>query len=187
MKTMQVVANLEKSYKSECRELVNSIEKYITLAIIDNEWKEHLREMDELRRSVQNAAIEQKDPLLIYKLESFNLFKAMIDRMNEQVITFLARAGLPTQQPSVQQAQVPRAPQQRLQTSRTEVPQYAGARSTAAAPRPSAGAPMRGPMPPQGPQRRVEQVVRTEKKVGRNDPCPCGSGKKYKQCHGKDA
>jgi preprotein translocase subunit SecA len=189
MKTMQVVTNLEKCYRSEGRELSTSIEKYITLAIIDNEWKEHLREMDELRRSVQNAAIEQKDPLLIYKLESFNLFKAMMERINEQVIGFLVRAGLPTQQPNVQQAQAPRAPQQRLQTSRTEVPQYAGAsRSSAPAPRPAAGgAPMRGPMPPQGPPRRVEQVVRAEKKVGRNDPCPCGSGKKYKQCHGKDA
>ena len=188
LKTMQVVTNLERSYKTECRELITSIEKYITLAIIDNEWKEHLREMDELRRSVQNAAIEQKDPLLIYKLESFNLFKAMVERMNEQVIGFLCRAGLPSQQPNVQQAQAPRAPQQRLETSRTEVPQYAGSsRSSAPAPKPSTGAPLRGPMPPQGPQRRVEQVVRTEKKVGRNDPCPCGSGKKYKQCHGKEA
>jgi len=188
MKTMQVVANLERSYKTECRELVNSIEKYITLAIIDNEWKEHLREMDELRRSVQNAAIEQKDPLLIYKLESFNLFKAMVERMNEQVVGFLCRAGLPTQQPNVQQAQAPRPPQQRLETSRTEVPQYASSSrtNTPAPPRPAGGAPVRGPLPPQGPQRRVEQVVRTEKKVGRNDPCPCGSGKKYKQCHGKE-
>jgi preprotein translocase subunit SecA len=78
MKTMQVVTNLQRAYKSECRELIDSIEKYITLAIIDNEWKEHLREMDDLRRNVQNASIEQKDPLLIYKLESFNLFKAMV-------------------------------------------------------------------------------------------------------------
>ena len=186
IKTMQVVTNLEKAYKSEGRDLASSVEKYITLAIIDNEWKEHLREMDELRRSVQNASIEQKDPLLIYKLESFNLFKAMIDRMNGEVVGFLARAALPSAQPQVQQAPAPRAPQERLQTSRTETPQFAGA-SRSAAPRPaSGGGPMRGPMPPQGPPQPMTPV-RVEKKAGRNDPCPCGSGKKYKQCHGKDA
>jgi preprotein translocase subunit SecA len=189
LKTMQVVANLQKCYKSQGHELSASIEKYITLAIIDNEWKEHLREMDELRRSVQNAAIEQKDPLLIYKLESFNLFKAMIERINGDVVGFLAKAGLPTAEPQVQQAQAPRAPQQRMETSRTEVPQFSGGRSSAPAPRPSAGppAPGRGPMPPpQGPRQPVAPV-RVEKAPGRNDPCPCGSGKKYKQCHGKDA
>ncbi|MCB9183111.1 MAG: preprotein translocase subunit SecA [Flavobacteriales bacterium] len=188
IKTMQVVANLQKCYKSEGRELGNSIEKYITLAIIDNEWKEHLREMDELRRSVQNAAIEQKDPLLIYKLESFNLFKAMIERINGEVVGFLARAGLPSAQPQVQEAQAPRAPQQRLQTSRTDVPQYSGSQaSTSSRPAPTAGGGARGPMPPpQGPRQPVAPV-RVEKAPGRNDPCPCGSGKKYKQCHGKDA
>jgi preprotein translocase subunit SecA len=188
LKTMQVVANLQKCYKSEGRELGNSIEKYITLAIIDNEWKEHLREMDELRRSVQNAAIEQKDPLLIYKLESFNLFKAMMERMNGEVVGFLARAGLPSAQPQVQEAQAPRPPQQRLQTSRTDVPQYGGGQSTAPPrPAPAGGAPQRGPLPPpQGPRQPIAPV-RVEKEPGRNDPCPCGSGKKYKQCHGKGA
>jgi preprotein translocase subunit SecA len=192
IKTMQVVANLEKTYKTEGRELGDSIERYITLAIIDNEWKEHLREMDELRRSVQNAAIEQKDPLLIYKLESFNLFQAMIDRVNGEVVTFLSRACLPAAEPAVQQAQPPRQePQQKLQTSRTEVPQFSGGQPSAPAQRPAApagsGAPARGPMPPQGPPRPPAQPVRVEKKVGRNDPCPCGSGKKFKQCHGVDA
>jgi preprotein translocase subunit SecA len=187
-KTMQVVTNLEKTYKSQGQELIGSIEKYITLAVIDNEWKEHLREMDELRRSVQNASIEQKDPLLIYKLESFTLFKDMIERINGEVIGFLAKAGLPSAQPQVQEAQAPRQqPQQRLQTSRSEVPQFAGGRSTASAPRPTAGhaTPGRGAMPP--PPQRPTAPVRVEKKVGRNDPCPCGSGKKYKQCHGKEA
>ena len=184
MRTMQVVTNLEKCYKSQGYDLVSSIEKYITLAIIDNEWKEHLREMDELRRSVQNAAIEQKDPLLIYKLESFNLFKAMIERINGEVVGFLSKAALPSAQPEVQQAQAPRAPQQRLQTGRSEVGTPAPA-ARAQAPV-GAGAP-RGPMPPpQGPRQPIAPV-RVEKKVGRNDPCPCGSGKKYKQCHGKDA
>ncbi|MCB9177862.1 MAG: preprotein translocase subunit SecA [Flavobacteriales bacterium] len=186
-KTMQVVTDLAKTYKSQGRELIASIERYITLAIIDNEWKEHLREMDELRRSVQNASIEQKDPLLIYKLESFNLFKAMIERVNGEVVGFLAKAGLPTAQPQVREAQQAPPPQQRVQTSRTEVPQYAGARPSAGAARPTAGAaaPGRGAMPPPPP--RPSAPVRVEKAPGRNDPCPCGSGKKYKQCHGKDA
>jgi preprotein translocase subunit SecA len=190
IKTMQVVANLEKTYRTEGRELGNSIERYITLAIIDNEWKEHLREMDELRRSVQNATIEQKDPLLIYKLESFNLFQAMIDRVNAEVVSFLSRAGLPAAEPAVKQAPAPRQePQQKLQTSRTEVPQFAGGQTSAPPQQRAAGAAaqQRTPMPPQGPPRPPSQPVRVEKKVGRNDPCPCGSGKKFKQCHGKDA
>ncbi|MGV3636302.1 MAG: preprotein translocase subunit SecA [Flavobacteriales bacterium] len=188
MKTMQVVTDLAKTYKSQGRELIASVEKYITLAIIDNEWKEHLREMDELRRSVQNASIEQKDPLLIYKLESFNLFKAMLERINGDVVGFLAKAGLPSAQPQVREAQAPRPPQQRVETSRTEVPQFAGSRSTASAPRPAAGppAPGRGAMPPP-PPRTPPTPVRVDKAPGRNDPCPCGSGKKYKQCHGQGA
>jgi preprotein translocase subunit SecA len=182
MKTMQVVTNLEKCYKTQGHDLITSIEKYITLAIIDNEWKEHLREMDELRRSVQNASIEQKDPLLIYKLESYNLFKAMIERINGEVVGFLAKAGLPSAQPQVQQAQAPREPQQRLQTGRDEVGvPKAPARQAAPAP----GGAARGPMPPPVPRAPVAPV-RVEKKVGRNDPCPCGSGKKFKQCHGVD-
>jgi len=188
LKTMQVVANLEKCYKSQGMELSSSIERYITLAIIDNEWKEHLREMDELRRSVQNASIEQKDPLLIYKLESFNLFKAMIDGMNGEVVGFLTKAGLPSAQPQVQEAPTPRAPQQRVETSRTEVPQYSSSGSSTNAPRPASGAPGRGPTPPPtGAPRPPATPVRVDKAPGRNDPCPCGSGKKYKQCHGKDA
>jgi preprotein translocase subunit SecA len=187
IKTMQVVAHLQKCYKSEGRELTNSIEKYITLAIIDNEWKEHLREMDELRRSVQNAAIEQKDPLLIYKLESFNLFKAMLERINGEVIGFLARAGLPSAQPQVQEAQAPRPPQQRLQTSRTDTPQFGGGSTTGTRPAPQGGG-QRGPMPPPaGAPRQPIAPVRVEKEPRPNDPCPCGSGKKYKQCHGKGA
>jgi preprotein translocase subunit SecA len=191
VKTMQVVTNLEKAYKTEAHDVVDSIEKYITLAIIDNEWKEHLREMDDLRRDVQNASIEQKDPLLIYKLESFKLFDAMIDRISEQVVEFLVRAGLPTADPAVQQAPERQATREerQMRTSRTEVPAYAGA---------STGAPQRGPRagaagtqtlppPPTGPRQQPTQPVRVEKKVGRNDPCPCGSGKKYKNCHGAGA
>jgi preprotein translocase subunit SecA len=186
-KTMQVVTNLEKSYKTEGRDLIDSIEKYITLAIIDNEWKEHLRVMDDLRRDVQNASIEQKDPLLIYKLESFKLFDAMIDRISNEVVDFLVRAGLPSAEPAVQQAQErrPTREERQMQTSRTEVPSYSGS-STAQqrAPRPAQAGTQQMPPPPTDPRPQPSQPVRVEKKVGRNDPCPCGSGKKYKHCHG---
>jgi preprotein translocase subunit SecA len=182
-RTMQVVADLERSYKTECRELTTSIEKYITLAIIDNEWKEHLREMDDLRRNVQNATIEQKDPLLIYKLESFNLFKAMIERMDGEIVGFLAKVGIHSAQPAGPQNLASRPPSpQRLRTSRTEVPEFAGAEH--GAPRPAAAVANRPQVAPP-PQQRATQPVRVEKKVGRNDPCPCGSGRKYKQCHGQ--
>ncbi len=191
-KTMQVVTNLEKAYKTEGRDLMDSVEKYITLAIIDNEWKEHLREMDDLRRDVQNASIEQKDPLLIYKLESFKLFDAMINKISNEVVEFLVRAGLPTADPGVQEAQErrPSREERQMQTSRTEVPSYAGASNSApqqARQRPVASGPGAPTPMPNGGQRPPAQPVRVEKKVGRNDPCPCGSGKKYKQCHGKDA
>ncbi|MGB3526373.1 MAG: preprotein translocase subunit SecA [Flavobacteriales bacterium] len=190
-KTMQVVTNLEKAYKTEGKDLIDSVEKYITLAIIDNEWKEHLREMDDLRRDVQNASIEQKDPLLIYKLESFKLFDAMIDRVSNEVVEFLVRAGLPSAEPTVQEAQErkPTREEQRMQTSRTEVPAFAGGSDGGQPQRAQgqAGAGSQRMPPPQGPRQQVTQPVRVEKKVGRNDPCPCGSGKKYKQCHGKDA
>jgi preprotein translocase subunit SecA len=186
-KTMQVVTNLQKAYKSEGRDIIDSIEKYITLAIIDNEWKEHLREMDDLRRDVQNASIEQKDPLLIYKLESFKLFDAMIDRISNEVVEFLVRAGLPAAEPAVQQApeHKPSRDEQRMQTSRTEVPAFAGGSDGAPqrAQQPAGTGTQRMP-PPQGPRQQPQQPVHAEKKVGRNDPCPCGSGKKFKQCHG---
>ena len=142
--------------------------------MIDNSWKEHLREMDDLKQSVQGAVYEQKDPLLIYKFEAFELFKQMIDRTNKEIITFLMKGNLPQQQqPQVQQANASRQEQPALQTSRTETPSFSkgndGGRQTgnAEAPRPK------------------PQPVRAEAKVGRNEPCPCGSGKKYKQCHGK--
>ena len=137
-------------YKSQGRELINSIEKYITLAIIDNEWKEHLREMDELRRNVQNASIEQKDPLLIYKLESFNLFKAMIERINGEVVGFLAKAGLPSAQTHrTTGAGTAKAPQQRLADQphgSSAVRWCTHARSSARLPHNKAA----HPMPPQG-------------------------------------
>ncbi|MBW6478231.1 MAG: preprotein translocase subunit SecA [Bacteroidales bacterium] len=161
MKTMNVLANLKKSFETEGREVTLSIEKGITLAIIDNAWKEHLREMDDLKQSVQGAAYEQKDPLLIYKFESFELFKRMLQKVNKDIISFLLKAQLPVKDPSqVRAADAPgRTDMSKLSAGRSDLP----------------GRDSRGKAEP----------VRVEKKVGRNEPCPCGSGKKFKQCHGK--
>jgi preprotein translocase subunit SecA len=170
---MQVVANLKKSYESEGRELVRIFERSITLAMIDEDWKEHLREMDDLKQSVQNAVYEQKDPLLIYKFESFELFQKMIDRVNKEIVSFLFKATLPNNnspQNQVREAKQQQAPQPKLKTSREDdlgnTNQSVQNQDT----------------------REVQKTapVRVEQKVGRNDPCPCGSGKKYKACHGKD-
>jgi preprotein translocase subunit SecA len=174
LKTMQVLANLKKSYESQSRELVASFEKGIILSIVDEAWKEHLREMDELKQSVQNAVYEQKDPLLIYKFESFELFKQMVMRMNREMTSFLMKAYLPQEnQNQVKEVQAPKNTEsKKWQTSRTdEVSMPTSAPGTA-------------PNPEQQPERKA-QPVRVEKTVGRNDPCPCGSGKKYKNCHGQ--
>jgi preprotein translocase subunit SecA len=176
-KNIQVVTPLEKAYQSQGKELINSFEKNVILAMIDLAWKEHLREMDDLKQSVQGAVYEQKDPLLIYKFEAFELFKQMLDRTNREVVSYLLKANLPQQEA---QAQVKEAPQQqvaqpKLETSRTEVPQF------------SQGGQTQAQGQQQAPQQQKPKVepVRVEKKVGRNEPCPCGSGKKYKHCHGK--
>lgn len=168
-KTLQINANLKKCYDTHNKEIVKAFEKGAVLATIDEAWKEHLREMDELKQSVQNASYEQKDPLLIYKLESFELFKNVMDRVNRDVISLLMKGKIPIRDPEqVKEAQ----PRKRLdmskyETSKTDMPNY-GASDNSAAQRP-----------------KKVQPVRVEKKVGRNYPCPCGSGKKYKQCHGR--
>ncbi len=164
VKTLNVLANLQKAYDTEGREITLSIEKGITLAIIDDSWKEHLREMDDLKQSVQHAVYEQKDPLLIYKFESFELFKQMLLKVNKEVISFLVKARLPIKDPS----QVTHVEGQ----ERTDMSKLKTGRSDFAAGGPSQG------------QKKAEPV-RVEKKTGRNEPCPCGSGKKYKHCHGK--
>jgi preprotein translocase subunit SecA len=168
VKVFQVVTNLKATAESEGRELAKAYEKTVVLATIDDEWKEHLREMDELKQSVQNATYEQKDPLLIYKFESFELFKTMITKVNRDVVGTLMKGHIPTQDPE----QVKEAERRRqvdmsnLRTSKSDFSQYS-----------STGG---------GGQERNQKTepVRVDKKVGRNDPCPCGSGKKYKQCHG---
>jgi preprotein translocase subunit SecA len=173
IKTMQVLANLKRSYESGGKEIVTAMEKGVVLGVIDEAWKEHLREMDDLKQSVQNAVYEQKDPLLIYKFESFELFKQMISRVNRELASFLMKAYLPQEKrEQVREVQAPRnTEQQKWQTSRTdEVSSQSGSGSQEEEQR----------------ERPKVQPVRVEKTVGRNDPCPCGSGKKFKQCHGKD-
>ena len=161
LKTLQVVTNLKEAYETEGENIPLSIEKGVTLAIIDSSWKENLRELDDLKQSVQNATYEQKDPLLIYKFESFNLFKQMMEQVNKDIVSFLTKANLP-EQTFVKQEQ--HQTQEKLQTGRQDI---GGDSNQGSKPKPKV------------------QPVRVEQKVGRNEPCPCGSGKKFKQCHGK--
>jgi preprotein translocase subunit SecA len=164
----QIVTNLKKGYESQGAELVKAFEKAAILMTIDDAWREHLREMDDLKQSVQNAAYEQKDPLLIYKFESFELFRTMVGKINLDVISMLTKAHIPVaDQSAVQRAQAPK---------RTDMSRFQMNKSEAPASLSSQGQPNRE-------QQRV-QPIRVDKKVGRNDPCPCGSGKKYKSCHG---
>jgi preprotein translocase subunit SecA len=165
VKVFQVITNLKTTAETEGRELSKAYEKTVVLATIDDAWKEHLREMDELKQSVQNATYEQKDPLLIYKFESFELFKTMINKVNKDVVSTLMKGHIPTQDPDQVKEAQRRKQADNLRTSRTDnVSQLSTSGGGNA-------------------DRKVEPV-RVEKKVGRNDPCPCGSGKKYKQCHG---
>jgi preprotein translocase subunit SecA len=168
-----ISCNLKTAYETESKDIVKSFEKAILLHSIDESWKEHLREMDELRHSVQNASYENKDPLLIYKLESFNLFKNMVDVMNRKAVSVLMRGQLhiPEQQ-NVREA----APERKTDYSRyrTQKDELAEGRRVQGE---VAGRDTREP------QKR--EPIRAEKTVGRNDPCPCGSGKKYKACCGK--
>ncbi|MDD3892351.1 MAG: preprotein translocase subunit SecA, partial [Bacteroidales bacterium] len=164
-RVFQIVTNLKKAFESDAKELNRAFAKTIILYIIDDYWKEHLREMDELKQSVQNAAYEQKDPLLIYKFEAYELFKGMIDTVNRDVISILMKAHIPLRDPSqVQEARQRKGlDMSKYETSRTDALQASA-----------------------NTQERNREPVRVEKKVGRNDPCPCGSGKKFKNCHGRD-
>ncbi len=174
-KTLNCVVPVKKAYDTHGRELQLCIEKGITLAIIDDQWKEHLRQLDDLRQSVQNAAYEQKDPLLIYKFESFKLFEQMLLNINREITSFLSRATLPLPDESqVREARQPQAPQRGLRAGRQNDFDRAAAQQRQAIDQSA-----------QQPQHVMP--VHVEKKVGRNDPCPCGSGKKYKNCHGRDA
>ena len=161
-KMMTLSINLKKAYESEGRELARALSKSITLWQIDEKWKEHLRDMDDLKQSVQNATYEQKDPLLIYKFESFNLFSRMLEELNQEVLSFLLRAHIPLRDASEAKApaQQRKPDLSQMQTSRND-------------------------LVTNGDEQKSNMPVHVEKQVGRNDPCPCGSGKKFKACHGK--
>lgn len=162
-KVLQLVIDLKKAYDTEGRELTKTLSKSIILYQIDDHWKQQLRDLDDLRQSVQNAAYEQKDPLVIYKLESYNLFAAMLEALDKDVLSFLFRAAIFLRDPD--QAQQAREPQPKQDMSRMQT--------------------QRGDLTTNGGQPKAKMPVHVEKKIGRNDPCPCGSGLKYKNCHGK--
>ena len=161
-KMMTLSVNLKKAYETEGKELTRALSKSITLWQIDEKWKEHLRDMDDLKQSVQNATYEQKDPLLIYKFESFNLFSRMLEELNQEVLSFLLRAHIPLRDASEAKApaQQRKPDLSQMQTSRNDLVTNGG-------------------------DQKSKMPVHVEKQVGRNDPCPCGSGKKFKACHGK--
>ncbi len=159
-KTMTLSVDLEKAYNSAGREVGKTLSKNIILYQIDEHWKQHLREMDDLKQSVQSASYEQKDPIVVYKLESYNLFADMLESLNRDVLTFLLRAFVPLRDAS--EAGPPNRAQRRA-------PQLNARREDLST----------------NAEQRSNTPAKAEKKIGRNDPCPCGSGKKYKHCHGK--
>ena len=170
-----ISVNLRRAAESNCKEVIKEFEKRMLLFVIDDEWKEHLRQLDDLKRSVQNASYEQKDPLLIYKLESFNIFRQMLDSLNRRAIAILLRGQIPMQDSNnVQQAsQERRQDFSKYRTQKDSVQSAAQASGQAAA----ANRDTR--------EMQKTAPIHVEKKPRPNDPCPCGSGKKYKQCHGK--
>ena len=174
-KVYNIAVNLKKAAETESREVVREFEKRMLLYVIDDEWKEHLRQLDDLKQSVQNASYEQKDPLLIYKIESFGIFRNMLDTLNRRAIAILLRGQIPTSDPQeVRQAQEQRRQDySKYRTQKDSVARAAQQSGQAAA----AGRDTREMQRP--------EPIHVEKKPRPNDPCPCGSGKKYKQCHGR--
>ena len=171
----QIACPLKEAYETECKSLIKAFEKYILLHIIDDCWKENLRELDELKHSVQNASYEQKDPLLVFKLESVTLFDNMVDSINERTISVLMRGQIPMPDPNQVREAAPERPAPRQQLRETKVnldeqQQRGGGMQQAAA---------------QDTREQRREPVRVDKMPGRNDPCPCGSGKKFKNCHGR--
>lgn len=175
-KSMQVLTNLDKYLANEGREIGLALERNIALAMIDDAWKEHLRAMDDLRQSVQTAGYEQKDPLVIYKIEAFNAFKQMDDQVNKDIVSFLSHAQIPIEQRSpakIREGHEQKTDMSKMASNKMEV-DAAGS---------DYGANENDYYDPSGPVK--QEPVRVEPKIGRNDLCPCGSGKKYKHCHGR--
>jgi preprotein translocase subunit SecA len=179
-KGVNVLASLDKTLTSGGEELVNALEKTITLAVIDDAWKEHLRAMDDLKQSVQTAYLEQKDPLVIYKVHAFQQFKNMDAEVNKDIISFLTHAGISVQQEN--------APLKEGKQEKTDYSKMRANKDEVDAAGEDYAANARDRFEPGGPETAVKQEpIKVGPKIGRNDPCPCGSGKKYKNCHGKDA
>jgi preprotein translocase subunit SecA len=180
---IQVLTNLDKTIQSSGAELVNTLERSVTLFLIDDSWKEHLRAMDDLKQSVQTAHYEQKDPLVIYKGEAFNLFRQMDSQVNSSIVSFLCHAELPVQQNApVREARQQKTDMSKMHANKREV-ESAGqdyATNDNAGRVSHSGGDYYDPTPVK------QEPVKVGPKVGRNDPCPCGSGKKYKNCHGRD-
>jgi preprotein translocase subunit SecA len=178
-KSLNVLTNLDKTLKTNGEELAAALEKTITLVVIDDAWKEHLRAMDDLKQSVQTAYLEQKDPLVIYKVEAFQQFKNMDAEVNKDIVSFLCHASLPVQQEEA-----------RLKEGRREKTDYSKMRANKAeveAAGKDYAANEQDYYDPSGAAVKQAPIKKTGPKIGRNDPCPCGSGKKYKHCHGKEA
>ena len=171
-----IPCNLKEAYDSECKSIVKQFEKMILLHLIDESWKENLRELDELKHSVQNASYEQKDPLLIFKLESVKLFDNMVNNMNNRIVSILMRSGIPEMQQAPQEAPQEMPRQQKPQYTETKrdlnEEQLQDPNQAAAAAHDTRAQQPRTPLV-------------KDKLPGRNDPCPCGSGKKFKNCHGR--
>ena len=166
-----VPVNLRKAIESDGAEIYKMFTKIVMLTTIDDNWRDHLRQMDDLRQSVQNASYEQKDPLLIYKLESYNLFSAMLEKSNRDELSILNKGYIPMREQTEQSVRQPSRPQQQQNRPKVDMSKLQASRMQAAA---AAGQGDKGAPSP----------VHVEKKVGRNEPCPCGSGKKFKNCHG---
>ena len=169
---MNIPCNLEEAYDTECKSVVKQFEKAVSLHIIDDCWKENLRQLDELKHSVQNASYEQKDPLLIFKLESVKLFDNMVDDMNNRISEILMRGQIPQLQQEVKEA-APERRSQRYQESKGD--EMVDENQKAAASQDTR----------ESAQQQRRQPIRKDKMPGRNEPCPCGSGKKFKNCHGR--
>ncbi len=173
---LQVLTNLDKTLQTSGGELVNALERSVTLSFIDDAWKEHLRSMDDLKQSVQTATYEQKDPLVIYKGEAYQLFKQMDSAVNRDIVNFLCHSDIPVQQNNapVKEGREQKTDMSKMRSNKAAVDargdDYAANQNDYYDPTPV-----------------KQEPVKVSPKIGRNDPCPCGSGKKYKQCHGKDA
>ena len=173
----QISVPLKEAYETQAGNVMLQFEKAILLHTIDDAWKENLRALDELQHSVQNASYEQKDPLLIFKLESVTLFDNMVNEINDGTISVLMRTSLPVQQPPQD------APQQQQPAQR---PQYTESKQNLDEPSETQKAMQQAAhaQTSRGPVER-RPIVNNQPRVGRNDPCPCGSGKKFKNCHGR--